>query len=311
MEHFDGSAISLSKYPPVSVAMATYNGAKFLEEQLDSILSQTQPPQQIIVCDDISTDGTAGILERYQSEGLLNYYVNDERLGYVENFKKAVSLARPGNYIALSDQDDIWLPRKIEAAMDVLLKVEGIKKPAMVYSDLILVDENKQLLNKSFRNELGQDGYQHSLETLLFGGFVNGCTMLMNPTMGNYFSSIPIGKHITHDTWIALIAYTFGEVGTVAEALIHYRRHTNNATDILGLEKKSRFGRLIYEISAAFNNKTLFERELDCVEKFYLTFSEKLTADQQKLILEFLKLHDASYLEKKIRLRKFFRGKWK
>ncbi len=299
-----------SSYPPVTVAMAACNGSKYLKEQVDSILSQTLPPSEIIVCDDLSSDGTVDILETYRARGVLRVVVNEKRLGYIGNFKKAVSLCTPGNYVALSDQDDIWLPGKIEAAMKKLLDIEEGSRPAMVYSDLILVDESQQLLNPSFRNELGQDGYKHCLETLLFGGFVNGCTMLMNPGMADYFSTIPEGKHTTHDTWIALIAYTFGKAGQVPEALIHYRRHSNNATDLLGLERKTRFQRLRMEIDSAFKKNDLFERELDCAGKFYDTFSEKLDPDQRKLILKFLKLNGRSYIGKKIGLRMFFRGKW-
>lgn len=291
--------------------MATYNGAKYLEEQLDSILAQTLSPAEILVSDDASDDGTTEILEKYQAKGLLRFHVNEQRLGYVGNFQNAVSMAQQDHYIALSDQDDIWLPRKLEAAMGAMQATEESGTPAMVYSDLILVDEAGKLLNTSFRNELGQDGYQHCLNTLLFGGFVNGCTMLMNPEMVKYFKTIPRGEHITHDTWIALIAYSFGNVAQVPEALIHYRRHNNNATDLLGLEKKTRFGRIRSEISSAFKNNDLFEREFDCVGKFYETFSDKLDPEQEKLILKFLKLKGKSYLEMKLGLRGFFRGKWK
>ena len=127
-------------YPSISVAMATYNGEKYLEEQLDSILSQSLLPSEIIVCDDQSTDGTRKILDKYQQKGLLTYFVNHKRLGFIGNFKRAVSLTSPDHYIALSDQDDIWLPGKIQAAAELLLKVEVGQRPAMVYSDLILVD---------------------------------------------------------------------------------------------------------------------------------------------------------------------------
>lgn len=298
-------------YPPVTVAMATYNGAKYLEEQLDSILSQTLKPTDLIVCDDASDDRTCNILEKYQAKGLLRFYINESRLGYVGNFQKAVSHAKPDHYIALSDQDDIWLPRKLEEAMKVMLDLEENIKPAMVYSDLILVDEKGEVLNTSFRDELGQGDYMHCLDTLLFGGFVNGCTMLMNPKMREYFSAIPAGESVTHDTWTSLIAYTFGQVGTVPEALIHYRSHTNNATDLKGLNKVSRLNRIWGEMTSAFQKNDLFEKELACVESFYEMYSEKLTPEQRRLILKFLKLKGRSYVEKKIGLRWFFRGKWK
>jgi glycosyltransferase involved in cell wall biosynthesis len=298
-------------YPSISVAIATYNGEKYLEEQLDSILSQTLKPSEIIVCDDQSTDGTREILEKYQQKGLIKYFVNDKRLGFIGNFKRAVSLTSPENYIALSDQDDIWLPSKIQAAAELLLKIEGSNRPAMVYSDLVLVDEDKNLLNKSFRNELGQGGYIHCLETLLFGSFVNGCTMLMNPNMRNYFSSIPENGTLNHDTWMSRIAYTFGEVAVFPDSLILYRRHSNNATDVGNFHKLGRFSRLWAEVLRSFKKNDLFEDQISFVSEFYTTFQQDLNEEQKNLIQKFLKLKGKSYLEKKIALRMFFRGKWK
>lgn len=295
---------------PVSVAIATYNGEKYLEEQLDSILSQSLRPVELIICDDQSTDGTAAILEKYQQKGLLRYYVNKDRLGFVGNFKRAVSMTLDTNYVALSDQDDIWLPGKLQAAAGAMMKLEEGNKPSMVYSDLVLVDENKNLLNKSFRNELGQDVYKHCLETLLFGGFVNGCTMLMNPAMRNYFQTIPDNSAVDHDTWITLIAYTFGQVGVVPDSLIQYRKHSNNASEVNDFRKKSRFQRLSTEVIRAFKKNDLFEDELSCVEQFYNTFHQEHSDDQKRLIKRFLKLKGRSYIEKKIALWVFFKGKW-
>ena len=298
-------------YPSISVAMATYNGEKYLEEQLDSILSQTLLPSEIIVCDDQSTDGTQKILDKYQQKGLLKYFVNDNRLGFIGNFKRAVSLTSPDHYIALSDQDDIWLPGKIQAAAALLLKIENGQRPAMVYSDLVLVDEDKNLLNQSFRNELGQGDYIHCLDTLLFGCFVNGCTMLMNPNMRNYFSSIPENASLNHDTWMSLIAYTFGEVAVVPDSLIWYRKHRNNATDVGDFHKLGRLSRWWAEVRQSFKKNDLFEDQISFVTEFYHTFEHNLNADQKNLIQKFMKLKGKSYLEKKIALRMFFRGKWK
>lgn len=291
--------------------MATYNGEKYLEEQLDSILSQTLKPSEFIICDDQSTDGTGAILEKYQHKGLLRYYINKSRLGFVGNFKRAVSLTSPNNYVALSDQDDIWLPGKLEAAADKMLETEDGLRPAMVYSDLILVDQDKNLLNPSFRNELGQDVYMHCPETLLFGGFVNGCTMLMNPAMRNYFETIPNHAKENHDTWISLIAYTFGQAGIVPSSQIQYRRHRDNASDLHDFSKKSRFGRLKAEVLRAFKKNDLFEEQISFVNDFYDTFHQELNPDQKRLISRFLKLKGRTYIGKKIALRMFFRGKWK
>jgi glycosyltransferase involved in cell wall biosynthesis len=299
-----------SQKPLISVAMATYNGEKYLEEQLDSILSQTLKPSEIIVCDDHSTDNTGQILEKYQQAGLIKYFVNEQRLGFIGNFKRAVSLTPPDHYIALSDQDDVWLPEKIEAAADLLLKMEDVNRPSMVFSDLVFVDEEKNLLNKSFRNELGQTGYIYCLDTLLFGSFVNGCTMLMNPSMRNYFKTIPEHGVLNHDTWMSLIAYTFGEVAMLPESLILYRRHSNNATGLGSFNKKGRISRLWQEVLNSFKTNDLFENQIDFVSQFYSVFHQELSEDQKKLIKKFIKLKGKSYLEKKIALRMFFRGKW-
>lgn len=297
-------------YPPISVAMATYNGSKYLEAQLDSILSQTLKPAEIIVCDDSSTDGTQEILEKYQEKGDLKFFVNAERLGFIGNFKRAVSLTSPENYIALSDQDDIWLDTKIESAAKLLLTIDEINTPSMVYSDLVLVDEQLNLLNQSFRDELGQSAYEHCLETLLFGCFVNGCTMLMNQKMRAYFPSIPNQGALNHDTWMSLIAYTFGKVSVVPESLILYRKHTNNATGLISLNKMTRFKRLRHEVKRSFKKNDLFEDQISFVTEFYQTFNKQLSIEQDFTLQKFMKLKGKSYLEKKIALRSFFRGKW-
>jgi glycosyltransferase involved in cell wall biosynthesis len=301
----------ISEYPSISVAMATYNGEKYLEEQLDSILSQTLKPVEIIVCDDQSTDRTREILEKYSNRGLLSYYVNEKRLGFIGNFKRAVSLCTKENYIALSDQDDVWLPNKLGQAAVCLQKIEDKQVPAMVYSDLILVDQDKNLINPSFRDELGQGGYDYCLETLFFGCFVNGCTMLMNPAMRAYFSTIPENGALNHDTWMSMIAYTFGKADLLPESQIYYRSHLNNATDVGDFRRKGRFTRLFSEIVRAFKKNDLFEDQISFASEFYEVFQDKLSKEQDELFKRFLKLKGKSYLEKKIVLRMFFRGKWR
>ena len=102
----------------ISVAMTTYNGEKYLKEQIDSILSQSEKDIELIICDDCSTDNTNKILSDYtEKDKRVHVYKNELNLGYVKNFEKAISLCS-GDYIALSDQDDIWLPEHLS----VLLK---------------------------------------------------------------------------------------------------------------------------------------------------------------------------------------------
>jgi glycosyltransferase involved in cell wall biosynthesis len=302
---------SNSETTSISVAIATYNGGNYLVEQLDSILSQTLLPAEIIVCDDQSTDNTSAILENYQRKGLLKYYINEKRLGFIGNFKKAVSLCNPDNFIALSDQDDIWLPSKLSLAAQYIKDVDETDTPAMVYSDLILVDQDKNLINPSFRSELGQGGYIYCLETLFFGCFVNGCTVLMNPAMRSYFSTIPVNGTLNHDTWISMIAYTFGKAAILPEPQVYYRSHTNNATEVGAFKRKGRFKRLLSEIIHSFKKNDLFENQIRFASEFYTVFQDKLSPEQNDLFIRFINLKGKSWLQKKIALRIFFKGKWK
>jgi hypothetical protein len=129
--------------------------------------------------------------------------------------------------------------------------------------------------------------------------------------MRNYFSSIPENGALNHDTWMSLIAYTFGEVAVVPDSLILYRKHRNNATELGDFHKLGRFSRLWAEVLRSFKKNDLFEDQISFVSVFYNTFQQNLNAEQKKLIQKFLKLKGKSYLEKKIALRMFFRGKWK
>src|ERR1700761_6388216 len=111
--------------------MATYNGQRYLEQQILSILNQTLKPDEFIVCDDGSTDGTIAILEKFAQQNKLRYIINDRQLGLVANFKKAVSLANNESYIALSDQDDVWLPEKLEKSVALLQQIDEPEVPCM------------------------------------------------------------------------------------------------------------------------------------------------------------------------------------
>ncbi len=296
---------------PISVAMTTYNGGQFLERQIESILSQSLSPAEILVCDDQSTDNTVEILNKYMRKGKLLYTVNEERLGLVENFKKVVSLTKGNNYIALSDQDDIWLENKLETCAKELLKIESVNIPSMVYSDLLVVDEDDKVVVTSFWNETRRGNYTHCIETLIFGNFVNGCTTLFNPPMRSYFSTIPNNVPLNHDAWLALIAFTFGKVSTIKEPLVKYRQHRNNITFSTSYEKLGKLSFLLQSIKNIINNNWEFLRqELHLAEMFKNYFKGQLTLEQLQTFESFLKLKNVSYLKRRVGLRKSFEKKW-
>ena len=288
----------------ISVAMATYNGAPYLEEQILSILQQELKPNEIIVCDDGSTDGTLNILKKFQQSGDIKYFVNPQKLGLIENFKKATSLCDAESYVALSDQDDVWLPDKLRRCAAAMQEFEDTKLPCMVYSDLILVDVQKNILNNSFRSEVGQDKYQLNLQSLLYNNFVNGCTVLMNLQLRSMFESAPAKTYINHDGWLALLAFTFGKAVAINEPLVYYRKHDNNLSIDSSSKPYNRYLNVLSQLWASFKGEDDFlVEQLNAVNEFYRVFKSRMEQPQQMEFEQFLSLQNKGYFKKKLAYR--------
>ena len=135
--------------------------------------------------------------------------------------------------------------------------------------------------------------------------------MLMNPAMRSYFSTIPDQGALNHDTWMSMIAYTFGRVAMLPEPQVYYRSHANNATEVGDFKKKGRLKRLLSEVVHSFKKNDLFEDQIRFAFEFYTVFEDKLSPEQKNLFTRFINLKGKSWLQKKIALRMFFRGKWK
>ena len=301
---------SISQSQTVSVVMTTYNGSLYLREQLDSILCQTLTPLEIIICDDQSSDDTLAILEKYSREhASVKYFVNEKRLGVIENFKKAASLATGSDFIALADQDDIWMPDKLALLTKKMVSVDDTLRPAMVYSDLVVIDSVGNLLNSSFWNELGQDGYQHCFDTLLFGNFVTGCTIMMNQQMRIYFGSMP-SNVLMHDAWLALIAFSFGSVGQIKAPLVKYRRHDSNLAFLKTYRKKNLPQRLMNHFMLLWKKNNFLGDQLRLVTMFDQQYHHLLSKDQSRSVMLFLGLQNKSYFGKMIAFRSFFKNHW-
>lgn len=298
-----------SNIPPIAVLMATYNGALYLNEQIDSILNQTLPPAIIIVSDDGSDDGTITILEKYAAEEKIKFIKNDTRRGVVGNFINCLHQLPAGYYFALSDQDDIWHPNKLEECFHALQKIEHENQPCMVYSDLCLIDAQKNIINRSFRNELGHHKYKHCLETLLFGNFVLGCTTLCNYSLKDYIIGMPIHASFNHDAWMALVSYTFGQTHSIDKALVDYRQHSSNVT-IRTHSKKTVLNRYINHVKQLFTKNDFLEDRFPIVDLFYGQYKSSIASQKHIIFESFLGLQNKSYLAKKIFFETAFYKHW-
>lgn len=217
-----------------SIVLCTYNGERYLQEQLDSIASQTVLPDEILVSDDASTDGTVNIVKSFidqNSHLYVSLSCNTSNLGYVRNFSNAVSHAS-GDICFLCDQDDIWEPEKIEVFLRSFI---GRSEVALVFSDLKLVDDAGMNLNTTFRNEYPvarkhrRNIRSYSLQgPLLRYNLITGASMAFRPSLLPIVHPIPSG--IPHDYWIALIAASrAGGILSLENAYTRYRIHANQA----------------------------------------------------------------------------------
>jgi glycosyltransferase involved in cell wall biosynthesis len=213
----------------MSVAMCTYNGAKFLPAQLESILAQSRPPDEIVICDDGSTDQTTTLLNQFASAlSAAKIHINKQNLGTIKNFEQAIGLCS-GDAIALSDQDDVWRNDKLQ-----LIEHAFQQNPTagLVFSDAEIVDDSLKPLNRRMWNEVGFDAHKRklvatgrALEVLITGWTVTGATMAFRSNFTKLSLPFPTDIAMIHDGWIALTIAAAAKVLMIDEPLIQYRQH--------------------------------------------------------------------------------------
>lgn len=220
----------------IDILMATYNGEKYIKEQIESILSQTYKNFNLIISDDASTDKTLEILKQYeQKDNRIIVYSQEKNLGIVENFEFLLKKVE-NEFFMLADQDDIWDVDKVEISYD---KMEA-ENADLVYSNLAVVDKNLNILSNSYWKLKGFDKKvkkYNNFESLYLNNYITGCTMLCKSKWIDKILPLPKeSEFVIHDYWIALIVSMNGRLSFIEQPLIKYRQHTDN---IIGSMKKS------------------------------------------------------------------------
>jgi glycosyltransferase involved in cell wall biosynthesis len=221
--------------PKISVALCTYNGEEYLAEQLNSIAEQTLSPIEIVICDDGSTDQTLSVINKFKEQSRIpvRLFCNEERLGVTRNFRKAISLCK-GNYIALSDQDDVWLKDKLEKVATAF-SLPGNENIFVVFSDLLLVDEKLNSLGKTmwqhlhFNKRIKRNWRRGKALAMLtkYGNQVTGSSILFKTSFQAYIDEALAkpGKIWIHDGLIALAAARKNAITFIDEVTVLYRQH--------------------------------------------------------------------------------------
>jgi glycosyltransferase involved in cell wall biosynthesis len=225
--------MEVSKEPVVDILMATYNGEPFLEAQFDSILAQTFENYRLIIRDDGSNDKTLEIIEKYRAkfgEKMLVVKDHHQNLGCKLNFGQLMHHAS-APWVMFSDQDDVWLPHKVEQTYNTaqaLLKKYNPSMPLMVHGDLCVVSKDLEVIYPSFKQVRNLNFEPQSLGQMLMQCNVAGCTMMMNQALVQMAKNIP-NQAIMHDYWVSLVNGLFGQKeAMVDQKIILYRQHGNN-----------------------------------------------------------------------------------
>ena len=220
----------------VLILLATFNGARYLPDQLASIGRQTFTNWRLLVSDDGSSDETIAELERFRSiypdrVELLNLSPSGSAGA---NFFRLLRQAPAASYIAFCDQDDVWVDQKLERLVSACADLEsavGADMPCMVYSDLAVVSSSLRPIAQSFVREIAVDPATVSFGSTLVENSIPGCSMLINHALIEEFRRYngELLQARMHDWWLALMAFSIGSVGFIPEQLVLYRQHSSNS----------------------------------------------------------------------------------
>lgn len=225
----------------ISVCIATYNGENFIKAQLDSILCQISLTDEIVISDDSSSDNTIRIIKSYDDPRIKLYEGNTFH-SPIFNFENALKNSI-GDFIFLSDQDDIWIKNKVSTMM------KELQNSDLVISDAHIIDSKENIISESFyRLNKSSSGI---MSNILNNSYL-GCTMAFN---ANFKSTIlPFPNSIPmHDIWIGNIISVKGTVRFIDDKLIKYRRHSGNASPTAEKSSYSYFYRAYYRIQLIYN----------------------------------------------------------
>jgi len=236
-----------SKSKKIDIVMATYNGEKYISEQLDSIVNSedfNNHIKNIIIVDDCSTDNTINIISTYcaKYKNIIFTPCGERKLGAAKNFEKGILLSS-APYVMLCDQDDIWLPNKISKSFEKIVELERREGnvPSLVFSDVSVVNSGLDVIYDSFL-DLNKINNMPSIEFLCFNNIAPGCTMILNRTLIGIAFPMPENV-IMHDWWLLLYALFCGKIDILYEQTMLYRQHGNNT---VGVKRNSLIRKIIY-----------------------------------------------------------------
>ncbi len=286
----------------VDIIMSTYNGERFLREQIDSIFTCNHQNVVLHVFDDGSSDETIQILTEYKHhyQNHLHLYKNHRNLGVTKNFlhgiKTVMERFTDAKYFMCCDQDDVWHADKVSKTLKRMEQMEkryGDDRPLLVFTDAVIADENLNEISESFIKTQHFNSNKVDLAHLLMENKCIGCTIMINRSFEYYLTHIPNAARY-HDWWLALIASAFGHISFLPKATIDYRQHSSNVVGSIS------FSSYVHKrFMAIKDQKVTLTKNRDQAEEFLHFFHEDLQRHQKSIVEGYLKMFSANFIKRR------------
>ncbi|GLC82492.1 glycosyltransferase family 2 protein [Lacrimispora brassicae] len=276
----------------LQIFLSSYNGEKYIRIQLDSLLAQTYQDFKVLIRDDGSLDKTREILEEYAQRDFRISWYGLENRGVVESFFDLMKRADlTCDYFAFADQDDEWLPEKLEKAVEVLQAI-GSAEPVLYCSDKIIVDEELRPLDVRVTRDIRKPSFGNALVQ----GICTGCTAVWNRNLMEVLRGhmpIRIGNVVMHDWWLYMAASCLGAVYYDEHAYIRYRQHQHNKIGAMITKRQL----LFYRLKQLNKPRGEIYRQ---VKEFVAAFGREMSEENMRLATELLKAEKNIFLRLKV-----------
>ncbi|MCL2436418.1 MAG: glycosyltransferase family 2 protein [Clostridiales bacterium] len=283
----------------ISILLASYNGEKYIAEQIDSLLGQTVQDFKLYICDDQSTDSTFSIALQFAEKYPAKIFAmqNKQNSGSAKHNFMKMMIAHKDDYVMLCDQDDIWMPDKIEKSLKKMKEMEKTYElftPILVHSDLKVVDENLRVISSSHRKRVNADVEKTSLNNVIAMNTVTGCAAIYNRALSNLILVEP-DFMVMHDWWLAITAAALGKIGTIDEPTVLYRQHDNND---IGSKKTLSFDHTYYFLRHIDTMASNVNDSYKQAGSFLHSNYERLTEEQRDLLKAFASMSTLSKINR-------------
>lgn len=289
----------------IDILLATYNGERYLAEQIDSLLGQTFKDWRLIARDDGSSDGTVATLREYAAshpDRIVLIEDGDRGLGACGNFGRLMEHAE-ADYVMFCDQDDVWLPDKIARMTAAMREIEaecGRDVPLLVHSDLRVVDHGLRTLSPSFWSYQASDpAFAQSVSRLMGQNVVTGCATMCNRRLVELSLPLPADA-LMHDWWTALVAAALGAIRTLPEASVLYRQHGSNTLGAKQLGIVAMIGRILAGPLGAFSRtrRTLLATQRQAAALLE-RFGDRMDDDRRERVARYATLSRGGFMERR------------